>query len=268
MNKIKSIFAVVAISIGLPTVTLALPLDLSGWHEEGPGGGVWNVAGDNNSVTQTVNSSTPTFFISDNPFINSTFSGSITVNTAGDDDFIGFVFGYQTPFSGNGDSNTDMEFILFDWKQTPQSGGADEGFQLVRVDGDFSNNDITHGHAASAFWDHDSADADPGEFEVLASNIGDDMGWLDNTTYDFSLTYQSNLIEIVMDGGQFDNETIFSYAGAFQAGSFGFYNYSQQNVTYAGVGAEDAPIPEPATIALFGVGLAGLAGVRRRKMKK
>jgi hypothetical protein len=268
MNKIKSIIVVAALSISFPTITLALPLDLSGWSEEGPGGGVWNVAGDNNSVTQSVNSSTPTFFISDDPFINSTFSGSIRVNTAADDDFIGFVFGYQTPFSDNGDNSKDMDFILFDWKQAPQSGGADEGFQLVRVNGDFSDNDLIHGHAASAFWDHDSADADSGEFEVLDSNIGGNMGWWDNTTYDFNLTYQSNLIEIVMDGGQFDNQTIFSYTGSFQAGSFGFYNYSQQNVTYAGVGAEDAPIPEPATVVLFGVGLAGLAGTRIRKNKK
>ena len=40
-------------------------IDLSSWSEEGPGTGNWIVAGDNNSVLQTKNSSNPTFFISD-----------------------------------------------------------------------------------------------------------------------------------------------------------------------------------------------------------
>ncbi len=251
----------------------AAPINLSTWSEEGPGGGVWTVASGGGSVNQSVNSSTPTFFISDDPFINSEFSGSIRVNTTGDDDFIGFVFGYQQPFSGNGDAITDFDFILFDWKQLNQSGGASEGFYLTRVKGDFSNNTITHASAASAFWDHDDADADAGEFTTLASNLGSTKGWLDLTEYNFTLTYQTNNIKIVLDGGQFSNETIFDVAGSFDAGSFGFYNYSQGNVTYAGVAASaappgPAPIPEPSTMILMGSGMLGLIGWRMRRQRK
>ncbi|MBL3589197.1 MAG: PEP-CTERM sorting domain-containing protein [gamma proteobacterium endosymbiont of Lamellibrachia anaximandri] len=265
MNTIKStLIAVAVVSSGFSSLAQAAPVDLSSWSEEGPGGGVWSVAGDNNSVTQTVNSSTPTFFISDNPFIDSQFNGSLTVGTSSDDDFIGFVFGYQTPFSADGDGNRDMDFILFDWKQHAQSGGADEGFHLVQVDGDFSNNNLNHGSAGSAFWDHDSADADAGEFNILASSVGSGRGWLDYTTYDFTLTYESDLIEIVLDGGQFTDETIFSVAGAFEAGSFGFYNYSQSGVTYAGVAAES--VPEPSALTLMAIGLLGVGG--RRLLKR
>jgi len=285
MHKEKNTFFAIVVSalILLPGISHAIPVpvDLSGWSEEGPGGGIWTVAADNNSVFQSVNSSTPTFFISDNPFINSTFTGDITVSsTAGDDDFIGFVFGYSKPFSGNGDASTDFDYILFDWKKSDQAGGAEEGFHLIRVLGDFSNNTIGHGSAASAFWDHDPADADAGEFTILDSNTTAGTGWVHGTTYDFELTYQDNLIEITLDGGAFSNQTIFSTAGTYTSGSFGFYNYSQPSVTYAGIGEEDAPnctddptlpgcggsVPEPTTLALMGLGLAGI-GWKRRKAK-
>jgi len=243
-------------------------IDLSSWSEEGPGGGVWTVAGDNNSVFQSENSITPTFFISDNPFIDSTFTGTIAVETAGDDDFIGFVFGYKSPFSGNGDATTDFDFLLFDWKQGNQ-GSATLGFHLSHVEGDFSDNSISHDDRGTnnPFWSHvDNVDSNS-SFTVLDSLIGAGLGWADNTIYDFELTFQTNLIEIVIDGGAFDGQTIFSVAGSYEAGSFGFYNSSQTNVRYAGITETAAPaapvsVPEPSMLLLFSLGILGLATQR------
>lgn len=246
-------------------------IDLSSWSEEGPGAGVWTVAGDNNSVFQSVNSSTPTFFISDNPFINSKFTGNITVETTSDDDFIGFVFGYKSPFSGSGDTSTDFDFLLFDWKQGNQ-GSAISGFHLSHVEGDFSDNDISHGDRGptNPFWSHvDNVDSNS-SFTLLDSLTGNGLGWIDNITYDFELTFQTNHIEIVINGGAFDEQTIFSVAGSFEPGSFGFYNSSQKNVRYAGITETVAPpiltsVDETSMLFIFSIGIMGLAVQRIKK---
>lgn len=60
---------------------------------------------------------------------------------------------------------------------------------------------------------------------------------------------------------------------AFDNGSFGFYNYSQSNVLYAGITEDVAPdpdppvvgVPEPGMLGLFGLGLVGVGALRRRR---
>ncbi len=249
-------------------MALAGLIDLSSWSEEGPGGGVWTVAGDNNSVIQSVNSTTPTFFISSNPFINSKFTGTIAVETTGDDDFIGFVFGYKSPFTGNSDGNYDLDFLLFDWKQANQNS-AIAGFHLSRVQGNFSDNSTEHSvsNMTNPFWSHNDNIDGNSSFILLDSLTGSDQGWTVNTIYNFELSFQTNLIEIEIDGGAFEHQTIFSVSGDYDAGSFGFYNYSQNNVRYAGVAETYAPasIPEPTTLFLFLSGLIGLSLCRFKK---
>jgi hypothetical protein len=81
-------------------------------------------------------------------------------------------------------------------------------------------------------------------------------------TYDKSLSDVSYLINIygtgtVSSAGYYDTMGIFN----FTAQGVGDANFSWS------ASAATSPIPEPATMLLFGTGLAGLAGVFRRKKK-
>lgn len=249
MNHIiKTGIAAVA-SILAVSAAQAAPTDLSTWTAEGPGN--WVRAGDNNSVNQTVNGS-PTVFYSDFNGQGRSLSGTIRVNTTSDDDFIGFVLGYDAGELAAGST----DFLLIDWKQANQGsygGTALEGLAISRVTGGLPD--------ASGAWWHDSS---AGVTELArASSLGS-TGWADNTTYTFDIQFTSSNVKVFVD-----NVLQLNVNGSFSDGRFGFYNYSQENVTYAGISDDVLPpptgVPEPAAWAMMiaGFGLAG-AGVRRR----
>jgi hypothetical protein len=196
-------------------------IDLNTWNQEGnPSNGRWAVSEDGSSVFQSINGN-PTMFVSPDSVINAAIGGTIKVETTGDDDWIGFVMGF-------GEDHTD-EFILFDWKQLPQ--GTPKGFTLAKVTG---------GTGAIPFGNHDISKAG---YEVLATNS--EFGWLDNTSYDIIIEYNSNRIVVKVFGGQFgdDGVIVIDVEGEFSEGRFGFYNFSQTNVRYSGF-VDD---PEPLT---------------------
>ena len=231
----KKFFVISILTFLLMSINaFATAIDLSTWSSPDSNGN-WVVSSDHTSVTQTRNDS-PTIFLSDTEYSNTVFNGRFTAPNNWDNDFIGFVFGYQ--------SSTD--YLLFDWKQGYQSY-AEEGFTLSKITGSNLN-----------FWTHTGDDID-----VLATKYGSDQGWSDGQTYEFTLEYTTNSIEIIIDGAE-----IFNVTGNFSSGKFGFYNYSQEDVTYQGFDQQAAPVPEPATFLLFGLGFVGVAGIGKIRFKK
>ena len=262
-----------ALLLGLlpPSAQAQVAVDLNTWAQQGPAGnGTWTVEGGGSSVVQSINGD-PTFFVSPGTFSNTTIEGTFAVEGTGDDDYIGFVFGYQTPNATSGAAAEDFEFLLLDWKQSDQTFGgrdAEQGLVLSKVDGGFPSFG-----GDTNFWHHD--DDNPGVFDVLAAwntaeatNVADPgsqttanaPGWQDNAVYTFELLYQTNRIRIRIsssDDAAFSTPTtIFDVTpsdvglASFPDGRFGFYNYSQDPVRYTGFTTNNVP-----TVAINGLTL-------------
>ena len=214
------------------------PVYLDGWTQEGPmSNGDWTVSMDGRSVKQTRNGD-PSFFVSTKEYIDTTIEGTLKTTSA-DDDFMGFVFGYQGPLSANGDDPKDVDMLLFSWKGGQQSG-TPEGMTLARMTawpmGSYSG---------WSWWSHKETST----YDVLATNYGDSEGWERHGEYKFKLTYTKDYIEISMDDEVVMSVTANEAGSTFPAGRFGFYNYSQASVTYSGFQASTQPAP-PADVTI------------------
>ncbi|MGP1345991.1 MAG: CARDB domain-containing protein [Phycisphaerales bacterium] len=192
--------------------------------------GNWVVASNGLSVDQTVNGE-PTYFISDFELVDANFAGTFRVNTSGDDDFIGFAFGFT-------DLGAESSHYLLTWKQLFQNP-APEGAKLLRIDGIPTATEIWNG-------------VDSAHVTVLAQNTGAGTGWDDFVTYEFFLSYQENgSIRIIIqreDNGALVWDTgIINDPDPIGGGRVGFFNYSQSNVNYAGF--TSAPLAPPTAVA-------------------
>lgn len=247
-------------ALALPGLASAGTVNLSGWTSDeasGSGAANWQVQGaEQDSVLQTNNSRPSVFYESGSTAQGKSLAGQITVEqTYGDDDFIGFVLGFN-----DDELKSDFsDFWLIDWKQRDQ-GNAKAGLSLSHVDGAtvFANE--------LNFWEHTGVVNEVQRATTLGST-----GWQNQTLYDFELIFTADLIEVKVNG-----QTELSYTSAdnggvqFADGSFGFYNYSQANVSYVGITEGVAPVPVspvplPASLPLVLAGLTAFGLVRRRK---
>lgn len=187
-------------------------VNFNNWMVAGnPANGNWSVQAGGTEVFQSINGE-ETFFISPFDLINVEISGEFRT-TDSDDDWMGFVFGFNDPLGTN--YNT-FDLLLFDWKQENQ-GCAPRGMCLAKVTGTLSAAQITNGF---------SCHINSPEFTILASDF-QGPGWIRNQWHQFRLIYTFSRIIIYID-----NVLRFDVSGCFKPGRFGFYNRSQRNCTY------------------------------------
>lgn len=223
--------------------------DLSTWQAEsyspidGRSDSVWNVNADGDGVTQSEDGQ-PSVFVAPFPAIGSTVEGWVRVN-AGDDDFLGFVVG----FAPGDTSNPGAEYLLIDWKGATQTfdfgdpsctpgSTANEGMALSRVSGV---------PAADEFWGHVNFDAacsdmDSGVQELQRAFLLGDEGWVANQAYFFRLTTEPDRLRV-----DINNTPLIDFKGQIPSGNFGFYAFSQAQVTFDSVQVtlQATPTPEP-----------------------
>jgi hypothetical protein len=239
---------------GLPAYSAILPVDLSSWtviqYElfDQPDAR-WTLSAGNTVATQSVNADA-SILLSDFSVSGLQIQGSWRVNTTSDDDFMGFVFGYQ----GRGD------FYLFDWKQSDQSdplGFAERGMSVKRVNrasGDPTGTDL---------WPSSGS----AEVDILRHNT---TTWNEFTDYQFTLNFDGNgNFAIVVKEGATTLESWVVSDSSFLSGQFGFYNYSQGDVVYSGFTTQDDPppiVPETSTVVtMLSLGLVTAGTWFRRR---
>jgi len=217
------------------------PVDLSGWTavnygcpKNGQPRANWDLSEDKMSVTQLVNADA-SIFVSDRGLDYTSINGTWLVDTSDDDDFMGFVFGYQGP----------GRFYLFDWKGARQSdsrvGVAKKGMAIKVVDLAYRGaaaGDLEPGKPfdGKELWQTEGAP--PG---VRLLHYEPTEGWQSYKPYRFQLDFRPGSFRIVVKD---EDRVLLDKTlrdSTYRTGRFGFYNYSQGRVTYKGFAATRIP---------------------------
>ena len=177
--------------------------------------------GTDNTVVRQIINSDPSILLGDFDSSGEVITGTWKVDTRSDDDFMGFVFGYQDP----------QHYYLFDWNRGSQNDGlgfAEQGMSIKQVNAD----------SPLTGFDLWPTAGNGDRVETLFHNT---IGWEPLTDYEFELEFVPGQFTITVSESDTVLESVTIEDDTFANGKFGFYNYSQSGVLYSGFRRQAIP---------------------------